>query len=134
MFSSLSSTIRTVFGISPAPFVPSAIPVPARSASPGPARSGMIGHGSADMLRKGKFGRMKQRLSMTAEAAETLAIQALTYIAGDGERLGRFLAVTGIGPAQIRAASSEPGFLLGVLDHLAGDERLLSGFAAETGT
>ena len=76
---------------------------------------------------------MKLSSSLTQEAAEELAIQALTFIAGDGERLGRFLATTGIGPAQIRAAAQEPGFLIGVLDHLAGDERLLSAFAAETG-
>ena len=76
---------------------------------------------------------MKARGSMTPEAAEGLAIQALAFIAGDGERLGRFLAITGIGPAQIRAAAQESGFLIGVLDYLAGDERLLSAFAAETG-
>ena len=76
---------------------------------------------------------MKPGPSLTQEAAEGLAIQALTFIAGDGERLGRFLATTGIGPAQIRAAAREPGFLIGVLDYLAGDERLLSAFAAETG-
>ena len=76
---------------------------------------------------------MKQRLSMSPEAAEGLAIQALTYIAGDGERLGRFLAETGIGPAEIRAASGEPGFLAGVLEHVAQNERLLTDFAADSG-
>ena len=76
---------------------------------------------------------MKPAPSLTQEAAEGLAVQALTFIAGDGERLGRFLATTGIGPAEIRAAAQEPGFLIGVLDYLAGDERLLSAFAAETG-
>jgi len=75
----------------------------------------------------------KQRLSMTGEAAEGLAIQALTYLAGDAERLSRFLAITGIGPQQIRAASSEPGFLAGVLEHVAGDERLLTAFATDSG-
>ena len=76
---------------------------------------------------------MKLGRSLTQEAAEALAIQALTIIAGDGERLGHFLAATGIGPAEIRAAAQEPGFLIGVLDHLAADERLLSAFAAEAG-
>ncbi len=76
---------------------------------------------------------MKPAPSLTQEAAEGLAVQVLTFIAGDGERLGRFLATTGIGPAQIRAAAQEPGFLVGVLDYLAGNERLLSAFAAETG-
>ena len=76
---------------------------------------------------------MKKHLAMPKDAAEALAIQALTFIAGDGERLGHFLAATGIGPAQIRAASGEPGFLAGVLDYLVGDESLLAAFAAETG-
>jgi hypothetical protein len=76
---------------------------------------------------------MKRRLSFTFQEAEGLAIQALTFIAGDGERLGRFLAVTGIGPTEIRAAAQEPGFLAGLLDYLAGDESLLTGFAAEAG-
>jgi len=76
---------------------------------------------------------MKLGTPLTLEAAEGLAIQALTFIAEEPERLGRFLAVTGIGPAEIRAASSEPGFLAGVLEHLAGDERLLTAFAADAG-
>ncbi|HVV61110.1 MAG TPA: DUF3572 domain-containing protein [Pseudolabrys sp.] len=76
---------------------------------------------------------MKSRGPLTPEAAEGLAVQALTFIAGDGERLGRFLAITGIGPDQIRAAAREPHFLAGVLDHVAADERLLTDFAAEAG-
>jgi hypothetical protein len=66
------------------------------------------------------------------EAAEALAIQALTFIAGDGERLGRFLAATGIGPAEIRRAAGEPEFLAGVLDYLVTDEKLLTDFSAAT--
>ncbi len=73
---------------------------------------------------------MKSRSGMPAEAAESLAIQALTYLAGDPERLERFLAVTGLGPDEIRAASAEPGFLAGVLAYLASDEQLAADFAA----
>jgi hypothetical protein len=76
---------------------------------------------------------MKQAPQLTLDRAEALAIQALTFIAGDSERLGRFLAVTGIGPAQIRAAAGEPGFLAGVLEYMASDERLIGAFATETG-
>jgi len=76
---------------------------------------------------------MKKRLPIPKEAAEALAIQALTFIAAEPERLGRFLATTGIGPAEIRAASREPGFLAGVLEHLSTDEPLLAAFAAEAG-
>jgi hypothetical protein len=64
-------------------------------------------------------------------AAERLAVAALAFIAEEPERLGRFLALTGIGPESIRAAAHEPRFLLGVLDHLAGAEPLLLAFAAE---
>jgi len=76
---------------------------------------------------------MKKAPPFTPEQAEGLAIQALTFIAGDGERLGRFLAVTGIGPAEIRTAAREPGFLAGVLDYMASDDRLMTAFASETG-
>lgn len=76
---------------------------------------------------------MKQPARPTQEIAEAVAIQALTFIAGDPERLGRFLAVTGIGPAEIRSASGEPGFLTGVLEYLVSDETLLTTFATEAG-
>jgi hypothetical protein len=71
----------------------------------------------------------KKQVLSGPEAAEHVAIQALTFIANDGERLGRFLAVTGIGPTEIRAAAREPRFLAGVLEHLAGDEKMLLEFA-----
>jgi hypothetical protein len=73
---------------------------------------------------------MKRALSDRREAAESLAIQALAYIAAEPEQLGRFLALTGIGPEQIREAARESHFLAGVLDHVLGDERLLLAFAA----
>ena len=64
-------------------------------------------------------------------AAEGLAIAALGFIAAEPDRLGRFLALTGIGPESIRDAAREPRFLAGVLDHVAADEALLLAFAAE---
>jgi len=74
---------------------------------------------------------MKARGAMTQDAAEGVAIQALSFIAADPERLDRFLAATGIGPAEIRNAAREPGFLAGVLQYLASDERLAREFAAQ---
>jgi hypothetical protein len=67
------------------------------------------------------------------DAAEALAIAALSFLAEEPERLGRFLAATGIGPESIRDAARDPGFLAGVLDHLGGDERLLVAFADHAG-
>jgi hypothetical protein len=74
---------------------------------------------------------MKEPVRVTRKLAESLAIQALTFIAADPERLGRFLALTGIGPGDIRNAARAPHFLAGVLDHLAGDEQLLVAFAGD---
>ena len=68
---------------------------------------------------------------MTRESAETLAIQALTYLGEEPERLHRFLALSGIGPESLRDAACEPHFLLGVLDHLVGDDTLLQAFSGE---
>ena len=64
-------------------------------------------------------------------AAEALALHALTFLAGESERLSRFLALSGIGPADLRARVGEPEFLGGVLDHLLSDERLLMAFSKE---
>jgi hypothetical protein len=64
--------------------------------------------------------------------AEIVAIQALNFIAGDPERLGRFLAETGLGPASLRAAAQDPAFLAGVLEFILRDEKLVIGFAEAT--
>ncbi len=63
------------------------------------------------------------------EAASELAIAAFAFLADDPDALGRFLAISGLEAQSIRAAARERGFLLGVLDFLAGDERLLLAFA-----
>jgi hypothetical protein len=78
--------------------------------------------------RQGSSGGQRGR-----EQAEALAIAALSFLAGEPERLGAFLALSGIGPESIRAAAREPHFLAGVLEHVASDERLLIAFAAHAG-
>ncbi len=67
------------------------------------------------------------------DGAESIAISALGFLAADGPRLGRFLALTGIGPAELRAAASTPGLQAAVLDHLLNDESMLLVFTAENG-
>ena len=84
------------------------------------------------MSQKRQSGSGASSTEQRQAAAEELAIAALGFIAAEPERLGRFLAVTGIGPQSIREAAREPHFLAGVLDHVASDERLLMAFAAET--
>jgi Protein of unknown function (DUF3572) len=73
----------------------------------------------------------RRREKAETESAQELAIVALGFIAADPQRLGRFLALTGIGPDSIREAAREPQFLAGVLEHIGSDERLLCDFANE---
>jgi uncharacterized protein DUF3572 len=61
--------------------------------------------------------------------AEIVAIQALNFIAGDPERLGLFLAETGIGPQNLRAAAADPAFLAGALDFVLRDDATVQAFA-----
>jgi Protein of unknown function (DUF3572) len=76
---------------------------------------------------------MNKASGRSREAAESIAIQALNYLATEPERLSRFLALSGLDPGSIRSAAAESGFLAGVLAHLVQDESLLVAFAAEAG-
>jgi hypothetical protein len=67
--------------------------------------------------------------AINRDGATALAIAALGFIAEDPERLERFMALSGVATDSIRAAARDPGFLLGVLDYLVGDETLLVAFA-----
>lgn len=61
--------------------------------------------------------------------AEALAVQALTWIAGDPELIGRFLVSTGASPIDLRLRSADPEFLGFVLDFLLSDEAALVAFS-----
>ncbi|MBI3435578.1 MAG: DUF3572 domain-containing protein [Proteobacteria bacterium] len=76
---------------------------------------------------------MRKGQPLSADDAQALAINALAFIAAEADRFGRFAAFTGIGPADIRRAAREPGFLSGLLDYIANDEALLMAFAADAG-
>lgn len=76
--------------------------------------------------------RRAPRMSNPDEAA-ALALRALAWLAADADRLGRFLALTGLGPAELRAGANDPAVLGAVLDHLLGHEADLLAFCAEAG-
>jgi hypothetical protein len=63
------------------------------------------------------------------EVAEIVAIQALSFVAIDPERLGAFLAQSGIGPDTLRSAATEPRFLAHVLDFIMRDDASVKAFA-----
>jgi len=74
-----------------------------------------------------------RKVRPTREDAETLAVGLLGFLAEDDERLGRFLSVTGLGPATLRQAARDAGFLVSLLDYALADEPLLLDFAASRG-
>lgn len=66
--------------------------------------------------------------------AEDTAIQVVGWLAGQPDLLGRFLALSGLTADGLRAASTEPGFLAGVLAFLMNHEPTLMAFCQDTGT
>lgn len=70
---------------------------------------------------------------MNATEAQSLAIEALAWLAQDKDLLPRFLALTGIEASSIREVAREPGFLAGVLQFYLGHEPTLMRFCEETG-
>lgn len=71
--------------------------------------------------------------TVSTERAEEIALEALTFLAGDGARLARFLELTGLTPATLKAGITDPALHRAVLAHLMGEESLLFVFAAQSG-
>lgn len=67
------------------------------------------------------------------EAAETLALRALAHIAGDADLGPRFLDLTGLDVAELRARAADPGLLAAALGFLEAHEPSLVAAAAALG-
>jgi Protein of unknown function (DUF3572) len=76
---------------------------------------------------------MKRPSSAAREPAEMLAIQALSFIAEEPERLNGLLSATGLTLNRLRESANQPDFLAGVLEHMLADESLLLAFADSAG-
>jgi hypothetical protein len=72
-----------------------------------------------------------KRAQLDLNAAETIAVQALGYLAGEPQHFARFLQLTGLTLDELRRQAGSPELLAAVLAHLAGDESLLLAFAAD---
>ena len=68
---------------------------------------------------------------MDRETAETIAAQGLAFLTADARRLQRFLALTGIAPADLKRRLGSREVLAAALSFLAADESLLLTFAAD---
>lgn len=75
---------------------------------------------------------MVKSTSDPREVAEIVAIQAISFLASDPERLGAFLTETGIGPQTLRSSAADPKFLAGVLDFIMRDDSTVKAFADAT--
>jgi hypothetical protein len=73
---------------------------------------------------------LKKPVQNPREVAEIVAIQALSFIAGEPERLGLFLAESGLGPETLRNAAADPRFLASVLDFVMRDDATVKAFAS----
>ena len=67
------------------------------------------------------------------EGAEILGLEALAWLAADPAGLDRFLALTGSGPDDLRAAAGTPGLSLAVIEFFLSDEALLTAFCDAAG-
>ena len=65
---------------------------------------------------------------MTNEQAETIALQALTFIIQEETLLTQFLTTTGLNPQDLKDQFREPELLAGVLDAILADDAVLITF------
>jgi hypothetical protein len=70
------------------------------------------------------------RVRLNRDEAETIAIRALGFMAEDEDRIGAFMADTGISPDDLRDQAASSPILAAVLDYLTRDESSLLMFAA----
>ena len=72
-------------------------------------------------------------MSLSQESAETLALQALAWLAGHEELLPVFLGSSGASESDIRAGATDPAFLAAVLDFLMMDDAWVVQFCDAAG-
>src|SRR5260370_31880789 len=93
-----------------------------------------LGH-DADQIRDHKLTerqthQLKKPVQNAREVAEIVAVQALSFVAGDPERLGLLLAESGIGPETLRSAAADPHFLASGLNFVLRVDATVTAFAA----
>ncbi|MBT3330161.1 MAG: DUF3572 domain-containing protein [Rhodospirillaceae bacterium] len=69
---------------------------------------------------------------MNEEQAKIVALQALAYLVGDEDTLQRFMDLSGMDGADLRARADDPAMLAGVLDFFLGNEAQLLEMCAAT--
>lgn len=73
------------------------------------------------------------REGMTRERAETLAFEALAFLAAKPEALDGFLRNSGLEVLELRRRASDPDMLRAVLDYLMADDAWAGDFCRNRG-
>jgi hypothetical protein len=74
------------------------------------------------------------RRAPTAEHAEIIGLQALAWLAGDADRLEKFMNACGIDGTSLRAVADQPETVAAVVDFLLSNEELLLAFCESAST
>ncbi|MGV6850404.1 MAG: DUF3572 domain-containing protein [Marinibacterium sp.] len=72
-------------------------------------------------------------MPMAREAAETFALDALGWLAGNQELLPVFMGASGAGLDDLRARAGDPEFLASVLDFLLMDDAWILSVCSDLG-
>jgi len=76
---------------------------------------------------------MRDRKSGSGKDAETIGIEALGFVASEGELMQRFLDLSGIDASDARSLAAQPAFVVGLLDFILAHEPTLMAFAGAAG-
>ncbi|MBJ3763443.1 DUF3572 domain-containing protein [Maribius pontilimi] len=71
---------------------------------------------------------MKRNTAYSRDAAETLAIDALGWIASTDDLLDAFMGASGVGRDHLRDRLDDPDFLAAILDFLLMNDAWITGF------
>lgn len=71
------------------------------------------------------------RDTLTKDRAETIALQALAFLASEPEEIERFLYASGLDIADLRDKAGEPDLLRAVLDFILADDTRVTGLCQE---
>jgi hypothetical protein len=74
---------------------------------------------------------MTKRTPQKCPDFEVIGLNALMFLAAEPSRFERFINLTGLTQAEIRARAGDSQFLASILNYLRGDESLLLTFAEQ---
>lgn len=69
----------------------------------------------------------------TRERAEVLALQGVSFLASDDDRIAKFVATSGVDIDALRQDVNTADVLAGVMDYILADEELVLAFAEYAG-